>query len=102
MSLYQVSTRASRRRRIGAWLRTRWSRRVVSGRHHQTGDVSSSYAYPPKVAQHAFVPPDAPGAATHADGPTMAAQPSTNGTPKVPQQRPGRTTSVYPNAYRAR
>jgi hypothetical protein len=33
----------------------------------------------------------------------MAAQPSANGTPKVPQQRPpGRTTSVYPNAYRAR
>jgi hypothetical protein len=103
MSLYQVSTRASRRRRIGAWLRARWIRRVGSGRHHQTGDVSSRVAHTPKVMQHAFVPPDAPTAATHADGPTTAGQTSTNGTPRVPQQRPlGRTTSVYPNAYRAR
>jgi hypothetical protein len=152
MSLYQVSTRASRRRRIGAWLRARWDRRVGSGRHHQTGDVSSRYAYAPKVVQHAFVPPaepssadlvdanvdalvksqstvklsvptvkqrpgsaapgaapamarrpDAPGTATDADRPTTAEQPSINGTPKVPQQRPpSRTTSVYPNAYRAR
>jgi hypothetical protein len=56
MSLYQVSTRASRRRRVGAWIRERWSRRVASGRHHQSGDVSSSYAYAPKVVQKAPVP----------------------------------------------
>jgi hypothetical protein len=116
VSLYQISTRASRRRRIGAWLRTRWRRRVGSGRHHQTGDVSPRHAYTPKVVQHAFVPPGEPssadlvdvnvnalvkGAAIHADGPTRAE--STNGTTKVPQQRPPRRiTSVYPNAYRAR
>jgi hypothetical protein len=110
MSLYQVSTRASRRRRIGAWLRTRWGRRVGSGRHHQTGDVSSRYAYTPKVVQHASgaAPAvasrtDAPGTATQADGPSTAEPSSTNGGLKVPQQRPpSRTTSVYPNAYRAR
>jgi hypothetical protein len=56
MSLYQVSTRASRRRRIGAWIRERWSRRIASGRHHQTGGVSSRYAYAPKVVQKALVP----------------------------------------------
>ena len=140
MSLYQVSTRASRRRRIGAWLRTRWRRRVGSGRHQQTGDVSSRYAYAPKVVQHAFVPPGEPSSSnlvgvdvdalvtsqstvklsvptvkqrpssatsgvaapppSRPDAATTGEQPSTNGTPKVPQQR--RTTSVYPNAYRAR
>jgi hypothetical protein len=57
MSLYQVSTRASRRRRIGAWLRAWWSRRTASGRHNQTADRAVRYAYAPKVVQHAFVPP---------------------------------------------
>ncbi len=104
MSLYQVSTRASRRRRIGAWLRARWGRRVGSGRHHQTGDVASRYPYTPKVVQHAFVPPGEPSSADLVDVNVDALeQPSTNGGPKVPQQRPpSRTTSVYPNAYRAR
>ena len=57
MSLYQVSTRASRRRRIGAWLRAWWSRRTASGRHYQSADRAARYVYAPKVVHHAFVPP---------------------------------------------
>ena len=144
MSLYQVSTRASRRRRIGAWIRERWSRRVASGRHHQSGDVSSRYAYVPKVVQKAFVPSNDPRptdlpaedieALVRSQGtvklsmPTVKQRPGRRhaldgdrptatsdgdlppeppgplaGSPKVPQQRPpGRTPSVFPNAYRAR
>jgi hypothetical protein len=145
MSLYQVSTRASRRRRIGAWLRTRWYWRIGSGRHHRGSDVSSRYAYAPKVVQRALVPPggpssadladadvdalvesqptvrlsvptvklrpgldsgagtDAPVTSSHGDGRAGASHESTNGMPKVPQQRPpSRAPSVYPNAYRER
>jgi hypothetical protein len=97
MSLYQVSTRASRRRRIGVWLRTQWNRRTGSGRHHQAGDVSSRSAHVRKVVEHA------PTAIAYGDGPASTVGSSANAIPKVPQQRPpSRTTSVYPNAYRAR
>jgi hypothetical protein len=57
MSLYQVSTRASRRRRIGAWLRAWWSGRTASGRHNQGAGRATRYVYAPKVVQHAFAPP---------------------------------------------
>jgi|GEM_PF-7076701 len=67
MSLYQVSTRASRRRRIGAWLRARWNWRVGSGRHHRNSDVSSRYASAAKVVQRALVPPGEPSPADLAD-----------------------------------
>ena len=77
MSLYQVSTRGSRRRRIGAWLRTRWARRFGAATHD---------AGPTKAEQ-----------------PSTAEQLSTSKAPRVPQQRPpSRTSPVYPNAYRAR
>jgi hypothetical protein len=108
MSLYQVSTRASRRRRIGAWLRARWNRRVRTGRHHQTGDVPSRYAYVPRVVQHPPVPLGKSSSADMLeadvrDAPAAADRPLTTAMPKVPQQRPAsRTPSVYPNAYRAR
>ena len=97
MSLYQVSTRASRRRRIGAWLRTRWIRRVGSGRHHRTGDVSSRYAYAPKVVQHALVPPGKLSSADLADVDVDAVVESRS-TAKLSVP----TVKLRPNAYRAR
>jgi hypothetical protein len=104
MSLYQVSTRASRRRRIGRWLRTRWNWRVGSGRHHRSRDVPPGHAYASKVAQHALVPPGAPPSAVLADADRdVLVESDALVESKVPQQRPpSRRPSVYPNAYRAR